>query len=67
MRVVAHTLRVWDAGDAAALAATAPFPMKASLLQHLQQENKWQREQLREMQKQVRRPCSHAKAVTGLW
>ena len=28
-------------GDAAALAAAAPFPMKASLLQHLQQENKW--------------------------
>ena len=51
-------------GDAAALAATAPFPMKASLLQHLQQENKWQREQLRELQKQVEK--SENAAVNSL-
>ena len=51
-------------GDAAALAAKAPFPMPASLLQHLQQENKWQREQLRELQKQVER--SEDAAVNSL-
>ena len=51
-------------GDAAALAAEAPFPMRGSLLQHLQQENKWQREQLRELQKQVEK--SENAAVTSL-
>jgi hypothetical protein len=30
----------------AALASKQPFPMRTSMLHHLQQENKWQREQI---------------------
>ena len=51
-------------GDAVALAAKAPFPMPQSLLQHLQQENKWQREQLRALGKKVEK--SEGAAVASL-